>query len=147
MVVQVDGHLVDSASLNLIQDCLLTGWLWWNYHVTQNMSFIALAAMLPEQRITSHSSQHGDEGWCSLSLCCKFEINLRLFAIWLVAVKFASISTMKLWVQLFYCPSQVAYNLEIILNLQYRLSEHPTVSPCCEELLASLLSDGRAART
>jgi len=40
----------------------------------------------PEQRVASSSSQHGDEGGCTLSLCCKFEINLRLLAIWLAAM-------------------------------------------------------------
>ena len=43
--------------------------------------------MPPEQRVARSSSQHGDEGGCTLRLCCKFEINLRLFAIWLAAMK------------------------------------------------------------
>jgi len=30
--------------------------------------------MPSEQRITSYSSQYGDDGGFSLSLCCKFEI-------------------------------------------------------------------------
>jgi len=35
----------------------------------------------------------------------------------------------------------------LISNLQYGLSEHPIVSPCCEEELASLVSDIKAAQT
>ena len=42
--------------------------------------------------------------------------------------------------------SQIAHNLRLISNLQYGLSEHPIASPCCEEELASLFSDGRAAK-
>jgi len=47
----------------------------------------------------------------------------------------------------FIATSQIAYNLGLISNLQYRLSGHPTASPRCEEELASLFSDVRAART
>jgi len=39
----------------------------------------------------SYSSQHGDEDGYSLSLCCKFEINWRLLAIWLVVIKFTPV--------------------------------------------------------
>ena len=39
----------------------------------------------------SCSSQHGDTIGCSLNSYCKFEINLRLFAIWLVSMKFTPI--------------------------------------------------------
>jgi len=52
-----------------------------------NTMFYVWAAVPPEKGIVSSSSQHGDEDGCSLSLCCKFEIDLRLFAIWLVVVK------------------------------------------------------------
>ena len=44
--------------------------------------------MPSEKREASSSSQHGDAIGSSLSLHCKFEINLGLFAIWLVAMKF-----------------------------------------------------------
>ena len=50
--------------------------------------FYTRTAVPPEQRVASSFSQHDDEGGCTLSLCCKFEINLRLFAIWLVMIKF-----------------------------------------------------------
>ena len=33
----------------------------------------------------------------------------------------------------FIATSQIVYNLIFISNLQYRLSEHPPSSPCCEE--------------
>ena len=42
--------------------------------------------MPPEQRVASSFSQHDNEGGCTLSLCCKFEINVKLFAIWLAAI-------------------------------------------------------------
>jgi len=45
----------------------------------------------------------------------------------------------------FIATGQIAYDLRLISNLEYRLSEHPTASPCCEEELASLFSDVRAA--
>jgi len=45
----------------------------------------------------------------------------------------------------FVSTSQIAYDLGIISNLQYRLSGHPTPSPCCEEELASLFLDVRTA--
>jgi len=88
MVTKLDVRSACAASLKLIWDCLPSGWLWC---VDQNTNFCTLAAMPPEQRITRCSSQHGDEGGCSLSLCCKFEINWRLFAIWLVEIKFTPI--------------------------------------------------------
>jgi len=80
-----------AASLKLIIYYLLSGWLWWNNRVDQNTIFSTLAAVPPEQRIISYSSLHGNEIGCSLSLCCKFEINQRLFAIWLVEIKFTPI--------------------------------------------------------
>jgi len=43
--------------------------------------------LVSEKREASSSSQHGDAIGCSLSLYCKFEINPRSFAIWLVAIK------------------------------------------------------------
>ena len=43
--------------------------------------------MPSEKRIPSYSPQYGDKGGCSFSMYCKFEINLRLFAIWLVVIK------------------------------------------------------------
>jgi len=46
----------------------------------------------------------------------------------------------------FIVTSQIAYNLRLISNLQYRLSEHPIASPCCEEELASLFSVSMAAQ-
>jgi len=52
------------------------------------------ATVSPEQGIASSSSQNGDEDGCSFSLCCKFEIYLRLFAIWLVVVKLSCQSNM-----------------------------------------------------
>jgi len=58
-----------------------------NYHIKQNTIFCTLAAVPPEQGMISYSSQHNDEGGCSLSLCCKFEFNQRLFAIWLVMMQ------------------------------------------------------------
>jgi len=54
---------------------------------------VKLDAVSPEQRITSFSSQHGDEGECSLNLCCKFEINRRLLAVWLEKIKFTPIKS------------------------------------------------------
>jgi len=50
-------------------------------------SKISWIAMPSEKRIASYSSQHGDEDGYTLSLCCKFENNLRFFAIWLVMIK------------------------------------------------------------
>ena len=55
----------------------------------KNMKFTTWTAVLSETRLLSYSSQHGDEDGYTLSLCCKFEINLRLFAIWLVVIKLA----------------------------------------------------------
>jgi len=46
------------------------------------------AALLSEKREASSSSLHGGEGECPLRSYCKFEINLRLFAIWLVTMKY-----------------------------------------------------------
>ena len=37
--------------------------------------------------------------------------------------------------------SQIANNLRFISSLQYRLSNHPPLSPCCEEELTILSSD------
>ena len=42
----------------------------------------------------------------------------------------------------FIVTSQIANNLRFISNLQYILSEHPPLSPCCEEELTILSSDG-----
>ena len=39
------------------------------------------------QLIANSSSQYDDKGGCSYNLYCKCEMNLRLFAIWLVTVK------------------------------------------------------------
>jgi len=55
-------------------------------HANQNTNSVSRniytwAAVPPEQREASSSSQHGDEDGCTLSLSCKFEINLKLFAI------------------------------------------------------------------
>jgi len=49
----------------------------------KNMKFYTWTAMPSEKRMLSYSSQHGDEDGYTLSLCCKFEINLRLFASYL----------------------------------------------------------------
>jgi len=43
----------------------------------------------------------------------------------------------------FIATSLIAYNLRLISNLQYRLSEYPIALPCCEEELASLFSDSK----
>ena len=53
----------------------------------KNMKFYTWTAVPSEKRIFSYSLQHGDEDGYTLSLCCKFENNLRLFAIWLVVIK------------------------------------------------------------
>jgi len=53
----------------------------------KNMKFYTWTTVPSKKRILSYSSQHGDEDGYALSLCCKFEINLRLFAIWLVVIK------------------------------------------------------------
>jgi len=45
------------------------------------------AALTSEKREAYSSSHHGDAVGCPLSLYCKFDINLRLYAIWLVAMK------------------------------------------------------------
>jgi len=42
---------------------------------------------IQEENTQLYSPQHGDEDGYTLSLCCKFEINLKLFAIWLVVIK------------------------------------------------------------
>jgi len=44
-------------------------------------------ALTSKKREASSSSQNGDAVGCPLSLYCKFEINPRLYAIWLVAMK------------------------------------------------------------
>jgi len=46
------------------------------------------AALPSEKREASSSSQQGDVVGCPTSPYCKFEINLRLYAIWLVAMKY-----------------------------------------------------------
>jgi len=46
----------------------------------------------------------------------------------------------------FISTSQIANNLRLISNLQHKLSEHPPSSPCCEEHLVILCSDGTAAK-
>ena len=104
--------------------------------------------MPSEKRGASFSSQHDDAIGSSLSLYCKFEINLTLFAIWLVAIEFTP--TIAWWIfgyNYFIATSQIANNLGLLSNLQYRLSEHPIASPCCEEELAPLFSDSTAAQT
>ena len=106
--------------------------------------------MPSKKREASCSSQHGDAIGCPLSPYCKFEINLTLFAIWLVAIKFTP--TIAWWISrynytYFIATSQIANNLGLLSNLQYRLSERPIASPCCEEELASLFSDSTAAQT
>jgi len=53
----------------------------------KNMKIYTCTAVPSKKRILSYSSQHGDEDGYTLSLCCKFEINLKLFAIWLVVIK------------------------------------------------------------
>jgi len=68
-------------------------------------NFRTWAIVPPEQRVASSSSQHGGEDGCTLSLCCKFELNLRLFAFLLAGDDkiYAFDSMMNLGVQLFYC--------------------------------------------
>jgi len=53
------------------------------------------AAVPSEKRIAGYSSQHDDAIRCSLSPCCKFELNLRFFAIWLVMINFYVDQNMK----------------------------------------------------
>jgi len=53
----------------------------------KNMKFYTWTAVPSEKRILSYSSQLGNENEYKLSLCCKFEINLRLFTIWPVVIK------------------------------------------------------------
>jgi len=53
----------------------------------KNMTFYTWTALPSQKRIFSFSSQYGDEDEYTLRLCCKFEINLRYFAIWLVVIK------------------------------------------------------------
>ena len=50
---------------------------------------IEVRAFLPPNKSRARSSsQHSDTTGCPLYRCCKFEINLRLFAIWLVTMKY-----------------------------------------------------------
>ena len=58
-----------------------------NTSAKRNFSCSGSRVCIPEQRITSYFPRHGSEGGCSCRLCCKFGINLRLFAIWLVVMK------------------------------------------------------------
>ena len=85
--------------------------------------------MLSEKIEASYSSQHGDAIGCSLSPSCKFEINLRLFAIWLVAMKWLYPQIHRAIISMnFIATSQIANNLRLISNLQYRLNEYPIAS-------------------
>ena len=78
MVLKIGVHSVCSASQKLLWDCLLAKWI-----VVMKLLHWSRTASPSEKRIPSYSSQHGDKGGCSFSLYCKFELNLRLFAIWL----------------------------------------------------------------
>jgi len=60
------------------------------------MKIYTWTAVSSEKRILSYSSQHSDEDGYTLSLCCKFEIKLRLFAIWLVVIKLPHQSKYKI---------------------------------------------------
>jgi len=56
----------------------------------KNMKFYTWTVVPFEKRILSYSSQHSDKDGYTLSLSCKFEINLRLFAIWLAVIKLSA---------------------------------------------------------
>jgi len=68
-------------------NCLLSAWLAaMKLSGRYKYNIYVWAAVPSEKRIASYYSQYSDAIRCSLSPCCKFGLNLRLFAIWLVTV-------------------------------------------------------------
>ena len=83
MVMKMDVHSVCITSLKWTQDCLLSDWL---YGTSIKRDFYIWAPMLSEKTMAKSSSYQRDESECPLSQYCKFELNLKLFVIWLVSV-------------------------------------------------------------
>ena len=83
MVMKVEVHSICIVSLKLFAIWLVV------IKLSRRLIYeiLCLGCVPSENRIVNSSSQHGDKGGCLLSLYCKFEINLRLFAIWLVTIK------------------------------------------------------------
>ena len=86
MMMKMDAHSIFTLSLS---DCLLSGSATSGNEIVMSIKLqIYVWAVTPSgKRIVMSSSQHGDESGCSLSMYCKFEMNLRLYVIWLVAMK------------------------------------------------------------
>jgi len=72
-----------------------------------------------QKRVASSSSQHGGKDGCTLNLCCKFEINLRLFAIWLVTIKFTPLIARWIWGHSYFIStSQIANDLKFAIQTE-----------------------------
>ena len=87
MMMKVDVHSACTTSLKWFCDCLLSGWWWWNF-IDKKMNFtLGLLCHPRREYLTIPYSMVMKMDIHLACMCCKFEINLRLLAIWLVVIK------------------------------------------------------------